>query len=69
VESVSIVDLNLVEIRVGKMTKTQLLATAIKEMISMRDAVDSRGGMNSQFDSNLTLDMILGLCNEVVDHD
>ena len=43
------------------MTKTQLLATAIIEMISMRD--------ETQDTSTNVLDMILGLCNEVVDHD
>ena len=60
-ESVSIVGLNLFHLGVGKMTKTELLATAIIEMISMRD--------ETQDTSTNVLDMILGLCNEVVDHE
>lgn len=39
------------------MTKTQLLATAIAEMISMRECTGE----------TVTLDMILALCNELKD--
>lgn len=43
--------------RGGNMTKSELLAMSIIEMISMRDSIEH----------NDLLDMILSLCNEVRD--
>ena len=60
-ESVSIVDLNLLGIKDGDMTKTKLLATAISNLVSLRGEDDK----NVKF----VLDAILELCNEVIDDD
>ena len=59
VVSVSSVDMSQVAIRGGNMTKSQLLAMAISNLISLRGDDDK----NIKF----VLDAILELCNEVID--